>query len=119
MFPLRRKKAMQPKTELSAQSTMDRIVAPTCSQEEFVLLYSKLLEERQPGIGILMTERMTLEMSLETGEKSSTFLHNLWIQWRTAEDRVDLVNRHVNAMLAILRPKPPVDRRQIIPIIKD
>jgi uncharacterized protein YtpQ (UPF0354 family) len=119
MFSRLKKKRVQPGAQPIEQSTMDRITAPNCSQEDFVLLYSKLVEDCHPGIGILMTAPLTLELTLENGKKSTTFLNNLWIQWKSAEDRADLVNRHINAMLAILKPGPPIERRQIIPIVKD
>jgi len=83
------------------------------------MLYSKLLEERQPGLMIVMTEPMTLNISTDGGKDASTFLDNLWIQWQSAEDRKDLINRHANAMLSMLRPDTSIDPRQIIPIIKD
>jgi uncharacterized protein YtpQ (UPF0354 family) len=82
-------------------------------------LYSKLLEERQPGLKIVMTGPMTLQMSSHDGKEAFTHLDNLWIQWQGAEDREDLVNRHANAMLSMLKPVLPVDPGQIIPIIKD
>lgn len=101
------------------KSTMERLIAPTCSQAELVLLYAKLLEERQPGLKIVMTGPMTLQMSSHDGKEAFTHLDNLWIQWQMAEDREDLVNRHVSGLLTVLKPAPPVDPRQIIPIIKD
>lgn len=101
------------------RSTMDRITSPSCSRDELVLLYSKLLEERQPDLKIVMTGPMTLQMSSQDGKEAFTHLDNLWIQWQRAEDREDLVNRHVSGMLTVLKPAPPVDPRQIIPIIKD
>ena len=84
------------------------------------MLYSKLLEERgNPALKIVMTEPMTLNISTDGGKDASTFLDNLWIQWQRAEDREDLINRHANAMLSMLKPDTSIDPRQIIPIIKD
>jgi len=102
-----------------AASTMEMLISPVRTRDEFVLLYSKLIEERRPGVKLVLTGPTVIEMTMEGDKRATTFLDNLWIQLQRAEDRRELVEKHVNAMLSMLDPRPAVDKKHIIPIVKD
>jgi len=98
---------------------MEMLISPVRTRDEFVLLYSKLIEERRPGVKLVLTGPTVIEMTMEGDKRATTFLDNLWIQLQRAEDRRELVEKHVNAMLSMLDPRPAVDKKHIIPIVKD
>ena len=103
----------------SEPSTLDRLMTARRNKDEFVLIYVKLLEERQLGLKCLLTDPTTIEITHEDGKTSTTFLDNLFIQVQGDEDPTDLIERHIRTILAMLRPEPPIERKQLIPIVKD
>ncbi len=119
-MPLFKKKSTSQIEPLSEQSTLEMLLAPNRSKDEFVLLYCKLVEERSPNCKLTLEGPTVIHLQWESGEESMTFLDNLWIQTRGGgESHRDLVERHLRMVLATGQSDPPIEQRQIVPIIKD
>lgn len=106
----------------SEPATLKRLITARRNKDEFVLTYVKLLEERQPGLKCMLIGPTAIEMRLEDDKPSTAFLDNLFIQVQgehDPSDLTDLIERHIRSMLAMLHPEPPIERRQLIPTIKD
>jgi uncharacterized protein YtpQ (UPF0354 family) len=101
-------------------TALDRMLAKDCSQEEFVLLFMRMLQERDPDYTIELIDDLTLRMVDSAGNESTTYLSNAWISYsRDRENRRDLLERHVRVAQILRDPDPPLIREQVIPIVKD
>ena len=103
----------------SEPSTLERLITARRNKDEFVLVYVKLLEERQPGLKCILTGPTAIEITDEDAKPSTAYLDNLFIQVQGEENPKELIERHVRTILATRHPEPPAERRQLVPIIKD
>jgi len=102
------------------QSALARLTTHNCDREEFVRLYTKLIQERIPNATIRAVEAMTIHLQLPNGPETTNLLENVWRIYQAGqEDRRDLIERSVRMVQANLQPAKPIDKNCIIPIIKD
>lgn len=101
-------------------STMERLVNRNCSRDEFILLYSKLLQERYPNYSIEFAGESVLRILGPEGEELTSYLDNLWLRYKDgSEDRRDLIERFVRFAQDACRPAAVVSKSNIVPMIKD
>jgi uncharacterized protein YtpQ (UPF0354 family) len=75
---------------------MDRLLQRNCTRDEFILLYSKLLQERLPGYTIQFTAESLLYIVSPEGKEQACNLDNLWLRYsKSLEDRRDLLEGFV------------------------
>ena len=110
----------EPAQSTSEPSTLDRLLVHNCAKDEFILLYSKLLEERLPDCNVQFSDDTTIRVVWPNGKESTTFLSNLWLKYKNGnEDRADLIERYIRFAQDAGKPEQPPDRRSIIAMIKD
>lgn len=113
-------KKTNPSQDPSHPSTLDRLLAPNVSREEFFLLYSKLLQERMPDASITFSDESALRIVNADGKDSITLLDNLWLRFSTgSEDRRELIERFVRFDARLGDPAGEVLKTEIVAMIKD
>ena len=101
-------------------STLDRMVQRNCGQDEFFLLYSKLMEERFQVTNLQFVERDLLSFQKPDGGEMHTYLQNLWIAYsRNPESRAEVIEQYLRGLASTIAPKQEITREQVIPLIKD
>lgn len=120
-WPFRKDRSKQEEAAPEAQiSTLDRMVQRNCGQDEFFLLYSKLLEERFLVTNLQFVERDLLSFQKPGGGEMHTYLQNLWIAYsRNPESRAEVIEQYLRGLGSAIAPKQETTREQIIPLIKD
>ena len=105
----------------SEPSTLDRLLTRDCTKDEFILLYSKLLQERMPDCKVEFSDDTTIRVVWPNSKESTTFLDNLWLKYKNGdEDRAEMIERYVRLVEDLGRiDEAPVVKENIVPVIKD
>jgi uncharacterized protein YtpQ (UPF0354 family) len=107
-------------TQPPEPSAMDRLLEKNCSQDEFFLLYIKLLQERLPGHRFEMTGDSAVKITTPQGRDSTTFMDNAWVQYsRDPQTRRDALERFVRTAVSLNEPSAPPSPERIVAMIKD
>jgi hypothetical protein len=102
------------------ESTLDKLLAANRSQEEFVLLYCRLIQDRLPDRQLTLEEPTVVLVEAGKSARFRIYLGNLWLQLQgTPDGRRELVERHLRVTASMAQPRSAIERRQIVPIIKD
>ena len=111
----------EPSQSNSEPSTLDRLVTRTCTKDEFILLYSKLLQERLPHCRVELSDDASVRVVWPDNEESGTFLENLWLKYRTGdEDRRELIEKYLRLAQDLGKTQDaPVVPENIVAVIKD
>jgi uncharacterized protein YtpQ (UPF0354 family) len=116
-----KKKRPRAATSSDEPPTIDRLLNRSCNRDEFILLYSKLLQERMPGNRVEFVGESALRLVTQGGKESTTHLDNLWLKYKAGtEDRAELIDKYIRLAQALIDgdDKTP-ERQNIVPMIKD
>lgn len=101
-------------------STKDRLLTRNCSRDEFFLLYSKLLQERNPDHRTEFAGESVLRIVDSRGKESTIYLDNLWLKYKESlEDRSELIEKYVRLTQVLGQEDPPLDKQNVVAMIKD
>lgn len=102
------------------KSTMDRLLERNPSKDEFLLLYSKLLQERISGSSIEFVGESTIRIVDQHGRESKTYLDNLWLKYANrTEDRAELIKKYVRMAMNLTSSDMIGTKKDIVAMIKD
>jgi uncharacterized protein YtpQ (UPF0354 family) len=110
------------RNSLSKTPPPERMLSPDCSQDEFVLLFCKLLQDRLPDARLTHQPPMTvlIQLSVDAPGTMKLNLENLWRQiHRVGDGRRELIERHLNLAIPSAQPPQKLDKHQILPNIRD